>query len=96
MAHHYRVTVEALDDANTAAPLVFDTSNHDELFDIVARIRAKAIVPDAEAASFAIGLKLFTETMLRHRKHPLFAELQPHIGTFMKALKATQVVGPAA
>ena len=55
---------------------------------IVERIRAKAIIPADEAASFAIGLKLFTETMLRHRKHPLFAELQPHIGTFMKTLKA--------
>ncbi len=88
MAHHYRVTVEPLDDTNTAAPLVFDTSNHDELFSIVERIRAKAIVPADEAASFAIGLKLFTETMLRHRKHPLFAEVQPHIGTFMKTLKA--------
>ena len=88
MAHHYRVTVEPLDDTNTAAPLVFDTSNHDELFSIVERVRAKAIVPDEEVASFAIGLKLFTETMLRHRKHALFAELQPHIGTFMKSLKA--------
>lgn len=88
MPHHYRVTVEPLDATNTATPLVFETSNHDEVLGIVDRIRAKAIVPDDEAASFAIGLKLFTETMLRHRKHPLFAELQPHIGTFMKTLKA--------
>ncbi|SEI83650.1 protein of unknown function [Sphingomonas sp. OV641] len=89
MAHHYRVTVEALDEQNTAGPLVFETSNHDELFAIVERVRSKAIVPDDEAASFAIGLKLFTETVLRHRKHPLFAELQPAIGSFMKALKST-------
>ncbi len=88
MTHRYRVTVEPLDDTNTAAPLVFETANHDELFSIVERISAKAIVPDDEAASFAIGLKLFTETMLRHRKHPLFAELQPHIASFMKTLKS--------
>jgi hypothetical protein len=91
VAHHYRVTVEPLDTSNAAKPLVFETSNHDELFSIVERVRAKAIVPDDEAASFAIGLKLFTETMLRHRKHPLFAKLQPHIGTFMKTLKAMPV-----
>lgn len=88
MPHRYRITVEPLDDINTAEPLVFETVNHDELFSIVERIRAKAIVPDDEAASFAIGLKLLTETMLHHRKHPLFAELGPHIGTFMKTLKA--------
>ncbi|ONF95198.1 DUF3861 domain-containing protein [Sphingomonas jeddahensis] len=91
MPHRYRVTVEPLDAENTAAPLVFETANHDELFSIVERIRAKAIVPDDEAASFAIGLKLFTETMLHHRNHPLFANLAPHIGTFMKKLKATPV-----
>lgn len=89
MAHHYRVTVEAIGEENTGGPLVFETSNHDELFAITDRIRSKNIVPDDEAASFAIGLKLFTETMLRHRKHPLFAELQPAISTFMKALKST-------
>ncbi len=88
MPHRYRVTVEPLDPESQAEPLVFETANHDELFSIVERVRAKAIVPDDEAASFAIGLKLFTETMLHHRKHPLFAELAPHIGTFMKTLKA--------
>lgn len=88
MAYRYRVTVEAIGDGSTDAPLVFETSNHDELFAIVDRIREKNLVPDEEAASFAIGLKLFTETMLRHRKHPLFAELQPAIGTFMKTLKS--------
>lgn len=89
MAHHYRITVEALDEENTGGPLVFEASNHDELFAIVERLRSKQIVPDDEAPAFAIGLKLFTETMLHHRTLPLFKDLQPAIATFMKALKST-------
>ena len=46
--------------------------------------------PDT-AAALAIGLKLFGEVMLTHKEHPLFAELAPHFGAFMKRLKQ----GPA-
>jgi hypothetical protein len=34
-----------------------------------------------------IGLKLFSEVMLKNRNHPLFEEFLPAFGVFMKKLK---------
>jgi hypothetical protein len=89
--HLYRITVEHLEDAKgnvvQAAPLTFETRNHDDLFPIVARMRVRGLFDTAEAASLAIGLKLFGEVMLRNRQHELFAPLQPHFAEFIKRLK---------
>ena len=44
---------------------------------------------EEESTEFALGLKLFTEVMLRNKKHPLFEDLRPHIVDFMKKLKSS-------
>ena len=91
MLHAFRVTLEALDEASgapTGRRVHTDIVNHDDLFDIIEKISARGVVPADEATEFAIGLKLFTEVLLRHRKDAPFAELQPHIGAFMKRLKS--------
>lgn len=92
--HLYRVTVEHLADANgvppaTSGALRFEVGNHDDIPAIVARLRGRDDLPfDAEqAAAFAVGLKLFSEVMLEHRGHPLFADFAPYFGQFMKTLK---------
>lgn len=90
--HRYRITVEHLADANGqpstyAEPLQFEAGNHDDMLAIVARMRQRGDFDADTAASLAIGLKLFSEVMLMHRDHPLFAELAPHFGAFMKRLK---------
>ncbi len=90
MPHPYRITVQSLatdPPANHAEALSFDVTNHDELFQLVEKVRDRGAVPKEEAAEFTIGLKLFSEVMLRHRREPLFSELFPHFGTFMKQLK---------
>ncbi|ATU92962.1 DUF3861 domain-containing protein [Phyllobacterium zundukense] len=90
MPHTYRITVEELGEAafaSDARTLTFDASNHDDLIRILELMRDKAILPDGETAEFTIGLKLFTEVVLRHRAEPLFSELFPHLGAFMKKLK---------
>lgn len=95
MPHKYAITVQPLDQEGGAAeitPLTFVVTNHDDLLDIVAKTRARGVVPDQEAAEFAIGLKLFSEVMIRHRKLPLFEGLWPHFGEFMKRLKGQQPV----
>lgn len=93
--HRYRITVEHLADAkgtpSEAEALRFETGNHDELLAIVARMRSRGDFDPDTAAALAIGLKLFGEVMLTHKEHPLFAELAPHFGAFMKRLKQ----GPA-
>lgn len=87
--HRFRVTVEYIADnkgnAVTAEPLVFETENHDNILELAAK-RA----PDDKQRSFLVGLKLFGEAMLDDRDNPLFKDLQPHFGAFMKAFKASR------
>ncbi|WP_431324369.1 DUF3861 domain-containing protein [Rhizobium sp. YTU87027] len=90
MAYTYRITVERLEgDAPSAADkaLVFEATNHDDLFKVLSMVRERQMLPLDDAAEFTIGLKLFAEVLLRHRSDTPFKELFPHIGSFMKSLK---------
>jgi uncharacterized protein YfkK (UPF0435 family) len=63
--------------------------NHDDLFQIFEMIQSKQIFNNKETATeFALGLKLFTEVMLKNKDNPLFDELRPAILDFMKKLKS--------
>ncbi|MNR45833.1 hypothetical protein D3C85_1647260 [compost metagenome] len=42
-----------------------------------------------QAAEFAIGLKMFSEVMLKNRENELFSEFRPAFSEFMKKLKST-------
>jgi hypothetical protein len=67
--------------------LEFD--NHDDIFNIFEVVKSKQIFEDENTATeFALGLKLFTEVMLKNKHHPLFEDLRPAIIEFMKKLKA--------
>jgi hypothetical protein len=67
--------------------LAFD--NHDEIFGIMERLMAKDPFNDPQpAAQFALGLKLFSEVMLKNRHHHLFEELSTAFPSFMKRLKS--------
>ena len=69
--------------------LSFEFDNHDDLFHIFEVIKSKKIFEDDHTAQeFALGLKLFTEVMLKNKQHPLFEELRPAILEFMKKLKS--------
>jgi hypothetical protein len=92
--HQYHITLEHLCDAKGQASiytekLAFNVGNHDDILAIVARMQ-QAQLFDAEAtAAFAVGLKLFGETLLENRQHPLFQQFLPQFGQFMKHLKQT-------
>ena len=68
--------------------LSFEADNHDDIFDIVRRQRSKGVWDDATAAQLAVGLKLFTEVTLHHRKDPLFEPLMQPMREFIGRLKA--------
>jgi len=92
--HRYRITLEHLVDADgapptSAEPLRFEVWNHDDIPGIVARLHGRDDLPFGadQVAAFATGLKLFSEVMLEHRGHPLFADFALHFGQFMKTLK---------
>ncbi len=91
-ANKYRLTLELISTAKGETgihePLQLEFDNHDEVFSIIKRIRSKNIFQnEAQAAEFAVGLKLFSEVMLKNRSLPLFEEFRPAFGSFMKKLK---------
>ncbi|WAU78032.1 DUF3861 domain-containing protein [Acinetobacter sp. TR3] len=90
--HQYHVTAEHLKDAKGQVStytekLEFYTGNHDDIFEIVERLKKAELFDDQTTKSFAVGLKLFSEVMLENKDHPLFEEFLPQFGQFMKNLK---------
>ncbi|MFH6993910.1 DUF3861 domain-containing protein [Flavobacterium sp. FlaQc-48] len=92
-ANKYHLTLSLKQYANgetePARELGIEFDNHDEIFSIIERIKAKNIFEnESEATQFALGLKLFSEIKLKHRKNPLFEELNEVFPLFMKKLKS--------
>ncbi|MFH7000793.1 DUF3861 domain-containing protein [Flavobacterium bizetiae] len=76
-------------DTEPAKELGIQFDNHDEIFNIIEKIKDKNIFEDPnEATQFALGLKLFSEVKLKNRKNPLFEELNEVFPVFMKKLKS--------
>ncbi len=91
--HRYRITLEHLatprEDQPLQAPLTFEAGNHDDLFRIVGLQRGSGRFDDAdEAAAFVLGLKLLSETVLKHRDDELLQQLKTPLGDFIRQLKA--------
>lgn len=89
--YHLRLDqLAAKTDTFEPTSLELEFGNHDDILHIVRLMQAKPLFTDpGEAAQFALGLKLFSEVMLKHRTDPLFEELGPAFGAFMKKLKAS-------
>jgi len=91
--NHYKITLEHTfspkeEGLNPALTLEFD--NHDEVFSIIKRLQEKDHFDDAEqSAQFAIGLKMFSEVMLKNRDNALFSEFAPEFKNFMTKLKSS-------
>ncbi|EIJ39094.1 hypothetical protein JoomaDRAFT_2100 [Galbibacter orientalis DSM 19592] len=78
------------DDKKQDKSLEIEFENHDEVFHIIELIKEKNLFENEnQSIEFAIGLKLFTEVMLKNRKNELFSELSPEIQKFMKKLKSS-------
>jgi len=88
--YHLTLTLQQYADGQSepSRQLELDFTNHDEIFGIIERLQTtNPFVDSSQATEFAIGLKLFSEVMLRNRNNPLFEELLPVFGSFMKRLK---------
>ena len=59
------------------APLQFDCQNHDDIFAILALSKGKLAMSEQEHQAFIVGLKLFGEVMMQHRKEELFKGFSP-------------------
>src|ERR1700754_3546353 len=92
--YRYKLTLERVAGkdgvvrGNTDDKVTFEAYNHDDLFNILERQKAKGLWDDDTAAQLAIGFKMFAEVALHHRNDPLFEPLMPHIKEFIGRLKA--------
>ena len=92
MAHSYRLSLTHVSDQRDRPVgteiCAVEFQNHDDLAAIIERARLIRIVPEDEVIEFCIGLKLLAEVAMRHRDEPAFAEFFPHLGTFIRSIKA--------
>ena len=92
-AYKYRLRLEEVaslqPDSPKHEPLELDFENHDDIFSIIERLKERNLFEEpGQATEFAIGLKLFSEVMIKNRQHPLFEELAPAFKSFMQRLKS--------
>ncbi len=91
--YRYRITIEPLTDRKgepvDKAPVTFEAENHDDILNIIERLQAREDLDfgKEKTAAFALGLKLFSETMMENHKHPIFAPLRTAFMDFMTNLK---------
>jgi len=93
MRHHYAVTIAdrtpRAEGANPVPDLGFSFESHDDLNQIVLRVRDKALFgAEDETKAFCVGLKLLGGVLLQHRDEARFEEFAAAFGRFMKSLKA--------
>ncbi|KQT18265.1 hypothetical protein ASG31_05930 [Chryseobacterium sp. Leaf404] len=81
--------LELIDGSMAGKNLSFEFENHDDLFKIFYLIKNKNLFEDEKTSlEFTLGLKLFTEVLIKNKNHPLFEDLSPAISEFMKKLKS--------
>ena len=77
-------------DTNPPNYLEMEFDSHDEIFGIIKNLQDKKLFQDErQAAQLALGLKLFSEVLIKNRQHPLFNAFTPAFAEFMKNLKAS-------
>ncbi|MFI8378344.1 DUF3861 domain-containing protein [Leeuwenhoekiella sp. NPDC079379] len=94
-ANRYKLRLELLEllkaEENTYKPIELEFGNHDNIFKIVERLKAKnQFKSEQDSVEFAIGLKLFSEVMLKNKDNELFKEFRPHFGELMKKIKSSE------
>jgi len=88
--YHLKLTMlkKASGSENLPEPLELFFQNHDDLFALMERIKEKNVFAQpSDSQEFIIGLKMFSEVMIKNRSYPLFEELLPAFRIFMEKLK---------
>lgn len=99
-SYRYKITVETLTGAKgvptEGRSLTFEAANHDDILEIVERMRARLPFDGDTVASLGIGLKLFSEVALMQRNDPMFAMIGPALSEFVRGLKQRSASEPPA
>lgn len=94
-ANAYKLKLELLEllkpDENIYEPIEIEFDNHDNIFMIIERMKKRnRFKTEQDSVEFAIGLKLFSEVMLRNKDNPLFEDFRPAFGDLMKKIKTPE------
>ncbi|WP_209399792.1 DUF3861 domain-containing protein [Pseudozobellia sp. WGM2] len=94
-ANTYKLKLEPLEllkpDNKVYTPIEFEFGNHDNIFAIIERMKQRdRFKTEQDSVEFAIGLKLFSEVMLRNKDNSLFEDFRPAFGAMMKKLKSKE------
>ena len=90
--HRYRITVEAISSGGEGDTLQFEADNHDDIIAIARRMNGRFELDEDTSKSFAIGLKLFGEVVLKNRTREPFSNIRPAMAELIKAVKGKSSV----
>ena len=71
----------------TGQPLIIEHSDHEDLFQVIEKIKSVQGIDKQLAPKLGLGLRLFGTVALAHKKTPLFQALLPSLRTFIQSLK---------
>jgi hypothetical protein len=94
-AHQFQITVNYLGGKHAGPdlhePLVFEAGNHDDIIGIIETVQRANLFDRDTSAALVLGMKLFSEVMLKNRKDPLFqpilAAYLDYVGQFKQRIK---------
>lgn len=85
--HLYKITVQEISsNGEGGKEASFHVHNHDDIFHIIELAKENPNL-GADAEPLILGLKLFTEVCMRHRKEEPFASFQSKLVEIVKAIK---------
>lgn len=87
--YKYRVNLISInnEDENGVKGLDFEIANHDDLFRLLTLVQGKLGLDVDQEQGFLIGLKMFSEVLIKNRQNPLFIQMKQSMGEIMSILK---------
>ncbi|TCN16421.1 DUF3861 domain-containing protein [Sinorhizobium americanum] len=93
----YEISLKLVGERDGSVPdepavLTFEHVNHDDIIDIVERMRRTTGLIPNDAAAAAVGLKLLGDVMLRENTNALFDPLRAGFREFITSLKSRAAI----
>lgn len=67
--------------------MVFTAENHDDLFEIIEKVQAAGFFDRDTSAAPTLGIKLFSEVMLKNREDPMFEPMLSAYRDYIQVFK---------
>lgn len=91
--NQYNIQIQEValkDGSEPSKSLELTIQNHDNIFDLIDRVKESELFEQkSDNVEMLLGIKLFSEVMLRNRTNPLFSEFAPAFREFMKKYKSS-------